>query len=261
MKSLLIASFATLLFVVGTADARPLAKVNNVEITDEMFAAFVSSRTQKPVAELSSEEREILNEELIKLVVVGTEARRKKVQSEPAVAAKLQLQELSFLAQTYLQKHLTENPVPRDQVQALYDTKYGNTPVTEYKARHILVDSPNTAREIIGELDAGGNFVELAAKHSTGPSANSGGDLGWFTRQQMVPAFAEAVVAMNDGAHSTAPVQTQYGWHVILKEAQRETPPPQITAVGQDLERELQQQEIQSLVEGLRESAKVKTYQ
>ncbi|MBT8137906.1 MAG: peptidylprolyl isomerase [Gammaproteobacteria bacterium] len=261
MKSFLIASFAALLTVAATAEARPMAKVNNVEITEEMFTAFVSSRTQKPVAELTDQDRELLTEELIKLVAVGTEARRKKVQSDPEVAAKLQLQELSFLAQTYLQKHLEDQPVSPDKLQALYDTRYGNKPMTEYKARHILVDSPNTARQVISELEAGGDFVTLAAKYSTGPSANSGGDLGWFTRQQMVPEFADAVVALNDGAHSAAPVQTQYGWHIIFKEGQRETPPPQLGAVGQELERELQQQEIQSLVEGLRESAKVRTYQ
>lgn len=261
MKIHIVLIVTVLLLAMGTVEARPLAKVNGVEITDEMFNAFAASRIRKPVTDLSAEERETLTEELIKLVVIGSEARRQKVQADPVIAAQMQLQELSFLAQAYLQQHLQQNPVAEEKLQALYDAKYGSRPMTEYKARHILVNSPTLAQQIIGELDAGADFVEMAAKHSTGPSAKSGGDLGWFTHQQMVPEFADAVVKMTDGSHSDAPVQTQYGWHVILREAEREGPPPQLAAVGQELERELQQQEIQSLVDNLRDTAKVRTYQ
>jgi len=257
--AIVVALLTTIMMPTARADA--LAKVDGFEVTEDLFSAFATGRVRKPVADLSPEERQQLSEELIRLVVIGSEARKKKVQNDPAVSAQLKLQEYSLLAQAFLQRHVTENPVSEAQMKALYDSKYGSQPQTEFKARHILVESPETAIQIIDELSGGGDFVELAAKYSTGPSAKSGGDLGWFTKQQMVPEFGNAVLEMSTGTYSKKPVQTQYGWHVIQKEGERETPAPELAAVSQELQRELQQNLVEDLINNLRQKAKVKTYQ
>lgn len=262
MKQSIISLVACGLLIAGAgADAAPMAKVDGVEITEAMFDAFAASRSRKPVADLTSEERSMLSEELIKLVAISAQARKQKLHSDSEIAAQLRLQEHSLLAQAYIQRQLKERPISEAQLKARYDEKYGGAPQTEYKARHILVSSPTAATDIIGQLGAGADFVELAAKHSIGPSAKSGGDLGWFTKQSMVPAFGDAVATMQAGTFSDKPVQTQFGWHVILKEEERALPAPELSSVSQELQRELQQQAITEMVDGVRSKAKVKTYE
>lgn len=263
MKPLLTFLFASTLLSAGLltgANAAAVAKVGGVEITEEMLDAFASSRARKPAADLTSEEKDVMKEELIKLVAVSNEARKKKVDDDPKVAAQLALQEHSMLAQALIQKELTDNPVSDQRLQAAYEEKYSGTTQTEFKARHILVQSPADAADIISQLEAGADFAQLAAEKSIGPSGKSGGDLGWFTQQAMVPNFANAVAAMDSGTFTRQPVQTQYGWHVILKEDQRSAGPPDLASVTQELQREIQQQSVTDLVDGLREKAKVKTY-
>ena len=99
-------------------------------------------------------------------------------------------------------------------------------PPKEFKARHILVETQSEANSIVAELEGGANFAELAKTKSTGPSGPNGGDLGWFSPNQMVQPFSQAVAALEDGAFSKTPVQTQFGWHVILREDSREATPP-----------------------------------
>jgi len=108
-------------------------------------------------------------------------------------------------------------------LKAEYDTQIGHKAggVTEYKARHILVKEETEAVAIIAELDKGGDFAELAKTKSTGPSGIQGGDLGWFSSDQMVPPFSEAVDKLEKGSYTKTPVQTQFGWHVIILEDKR----------------------------------------
>ena len=112
----------------------------------------------------------------------------------------------------------------------------------EVHARHILVETEETAREVIAELDGGADFAELAAEKSTGPSGPNGGDLGYFQKDQMVEPFSEAAFGIEPGTYGSEPVETQFGWHVILVEDKRVGQPsleeltPQIR---DDLTREL----------------------
>ncbi|MGR3412034.1 MAG: peptidylprolyl isomerase [Paracoccus sp. (in: a-proteobacteria)] len=122
----------------------------------------------------------------------------------------------------------------------------------EYNAAHILVETEEEAKEIKAQLDDGGDFGALAEQHSTGPSGPNQGDLGWFSADQMVAPFAEAVAAMEPGSVS-APVQTEFGWHLIkLNETRmREAPPlDQVRdQISQMVLREKVESEIQRLVE------------
>ncbi|MCR9123195.1 MAG: peptidyl-prolyl cis-trans isomerase [Phyllobacteriaceae bacterium] len=110
--------------------------------------------------------------------------------------------------------------VARGQVQSDIFAAADDPGFTELRARHILVEDEAAAQSIIAALDAGEAFAELAQKHSIGPSAANGGDLGWFGRGQMVEPFEEAVFALSPGEHS-GPVETKFGWHVILLEEAR----------------------------------------
>ena len=102
-----------------------------------------------------------------------------------------------------------------EQIQAAYDAAYGNLPVEpEFNASHILVETEDEAKALIVALDGGADFAELAKEKSTGPSGTSGGELGWFGLGMMVAPFENAVLEMEVGQIS-APVQTQFGWHLV----------------------------------------------
>jgi peptidyl-prolyl cis-trans isomerase C len=122
-----------------------------------------------------------------------------------------------------------------ERLQAAYDAQYaGQEDQTEYKAAHILVETEEEAQKLVAELEGGANFAALAQEHSTGPSGPSGGDLGWFGDGVMVPEFFAAVAALEVGDVS-APLQTQFGWHVIQLNETRVKERPTLDAVREDL--------------------------
>ncbi|MGR3541409.1 MAG: peptidylprolyl isomerase [Hasllibacter sp.] len=139
--------------------------------------------------------------------------------------------------------------VTDDEVRAAYDEQVaGFEAPTEYNAAHILVETEEEAREIVAELDGGAEFGELAMARSTGPSGPRGGDLGWFQAGQMVEPFQDAVAALEPGAIS-APVQTQFGWHVIRLNETREVAPPPFEEVAPQIRQSLQREAVGEVIE------------
>jgi peptidyl-prolyl cis-trans isomerase C len=122
-----------------------------------------------------------------------------------------------------------------EELQAEYDAQYAAAdPVEEFNASHILVETEEEAQALIDALGEGADFAELAAENSIGPSGPNGGQLGWFTAGMMVPEFEAAVFELEAGEVS-APVQTQFGWHVILLNDMREQAPPALEQVRAEL--------------------------
>ena len=142
-------------------------------------------------------------------------------------------------------------------IQAAYDAKYkGSAPLIEYHASHILVATEEQAKDLKVQLDGGADFAELAKANSTDGSAAGGGDLGWFGPGMMVKPFEDAVIALQPGQIS-APVQTQFGWHLILLAETRNAAAPPLADVSADLSAELQRQAIEAHVTAITEAATV----
>jgi peptidyl-prolyl cis-trans isomerase C len=142
-------------------------------------------------------------------------------------------------------------------IQAAYDAKYkGAAPLTEYRASHILVVTEEQAKDLKAQLDGGADFAELAKANSTDGSSAGGGDLGWFGPGMMVKPFEDAVIALQPGQVS-APVQTQFGWHLILLAETRNAAAPPLADVSADLSAELQRQAIEAHVTAITEAAAV----
>jgi len=133
----------------------------------------------------------------------------------------------------------------------------GYPPQRQLKARHILVETEEAAKEVIVALDGGADFAELAKERSTGPSGPNGGELPPFTAGEMVPEFSDAAFAMEVGSHSKAPVQTQFGWHVIKVDESTMTEAPAKEAVEQQLRGELEQQAAAAVYQDLRQGAQI----
>jgi len=142
-------------------------------------------------------------------------------------------------------------------VKAEYDTQVAAMP-KEYKARHILVETKEKAEAIIKELAAGGDFAKIATKESKDPgSGKNGGDLGWFSAQTMVKPFADAVAALQKGQTTQAPVQSEFGWHVIQLEDTRSPAAPAFDDVKQQVETLSQRKKLQAYLDELRKNAKI----
>lgn len=144
-----------------------------------------------------------------------------------------------------------------DALKSAYDSTFAAaTPSTEYHAAHILVQTEDEAKTIKADLDAGGDFTKLAQENSKDPSGSNGGDLGWFGPGMMVPEFEAAVVALTPGAVS-APVQSQFGWHIVKLIETREKPVPTLDEVREDLTAQVQQQAVIAELEALKGKAEI----
>ncbi|UWQ10934.1 peptidylprolyl isomerase [Aliiroseovarius crassostreae] len=148
--------------------------------------------------------------------------------------------------------------VTEEALQAAYDEVFANAePSPEYNASHILVETEEAAKELVTKLEAGTDFAELAKEFSTGPSGPNGGELGWFGPGMMVKPFEEAVVALEPGQIS-APVETQFGWHVVKLNDSRVKGAPTLDEVREELAAKIENDAVEQAVQGLLEAATIK---
>ncbi|MCK8484384.1 peptidylprolyl isomerase [Aliiroseovarius sp. S2029] len=147
--------------------------------------------------------------------------------------------------------------VTDEALQAAYDAEYADAePTQEFSAAHILVETEDKAKELIEELDGGADFAELAKEHSTGPSGPGGGELGWFSAGMMVKPFEDAVMGMEPGSVS-APVQTQFGWHVIKLNETRMKGAPTLDEVRSELTIKVENDAVEAALKALLDAAKI----
>jgi peptidyl-prolyl cis-trans isomerase C len=129
----------------------------------------------------------------------------------------------------------------------------------EVHARHILVETEDEAKAVKAELDKGGDFAELAKKKSKDPGASDGGDLGFFTKDQMVPEFSAVAFALEPGKISD-PVKSQFGWHIIKVEEKRNRKPPEFDQVKAQIETYVTRKAQADYVSKLRDAAKIERF-
>ena len=163
--------------------------------------------------------------------ILASEAAKKAGLENDADVAKIKaFMERKALQDVYIAKMLMKR-VREEDVTAYYDKEIKNGTVEEeVRARHILLDNREAADAVVADLANGADFAALAKEHSKGPSGPSGGDLGYFSKQSMVPAFSDAAFKLAAG-ETSPPVQTQFGWHVIRVEDRRNRPVPPLNQV------------------------------
>jgi peptidyl-prolyl cis-trans isomerase C len=239
----------------STAAADTVVTVNGVDIDNTVFDAYLESRFQKPAAQATADERATVERELTDIYLLTTQPKAEEFAKDPQIKAQLELQYRGTIAQAVARDFVESNPATDAEILAEYETQLEQSSDKQYKARHILVETQSEAQDLVDQLDEGADFQALAKEHSTGPSGPNGGDLGWFAPDQMVKPFADAVVALEDGAYSKAPVQTQFGWHVILREDTRENEPPTLESVRDAIKQRVEQEKFQDYMQGLRDGS------
>ena len=245
----------------GSSAAAPAAKtvvtVNDTKIDSQMFDTFLQAVTGKPASEATKEQRDALLDQLVNMTLAAQAAEKDGLAKNPDVAARINLLRTQILAEAASDKYAKAHPVSDDEIKAEYDTQVAMMP-KEYKARHILVKTEDAAKAVIKDLEAGGDFAKIAKAQSKDPgSAANGGDLGWFSGQSMVKPFSDALAKLEKGATTTAPIQTQYGWHVIRLEDTRTSEAPAFDDVKEQVKMLAQRKKLQTYLDELRKTAKV----
>ena len=241
-RTAIVAAIAML--VCSSAWAQTIETINGADISTDVYNMYLESRIQKPASEATPQERTRYLDELKDIYLLTTQPKADALAKTPRNKAMIELQTRGFLAQA----------VAADMPEILeaYREQMALAPPLEFKASHILVETQSQALDLISKLEDGADFAELAKENSTGPSGPNGGDLGWFSANQMVAPFSQAVAALENGAFSKAPVQTQFGWHVILRVDSRESTPPTLESVRDVVKQRVEQDKLQEYLQNLR---------
>ena len=237
--------------------ADPVAKVNGKEIPQSRSDFIVKANAGQGQAD-TPELRNRVREVLIRNEILSQEAIKKGLDKNPDVAIQTELNRQDVLVNAYIQDYVKNNPIADDLVKAEYERAKSQAGDKEYKARHILVKDEAEAKQIIAQIKKGGNFEKIAAQKSTDPgSKDKGGDLDWAPAGRYVPAFSDALKKLHKGQMTDAPVQTQFGWHIIRADDERAMKFPALDDVKPQILQGLQRQAVEKLITDLRGKAKV----
>lgn len=201
----------------------------------------------------------MLLDSLINSRLAAKKARAMGLDDTPEFKSRMARISEQLLERTLLTKHIEEN-LTDELLQERYTTYSERLKgQEEVHARHILVKAEDEAKakDLIVKLQAGEDFAALAKEHSTGPSGPEGGDLGWFGPGRMVPAFENAAMALAAGDFTTAPVKSQFGWHVIKVDERRPVTVPSFEDAKSNLANEVLGELGQAMMDDLRKDAKV----
>lgn len=189
--------------------------------------------------------------------LAATAARNNDLHNNELIQDAIRISTERILAEAFFATEMREL-VTQDDIAAAYERFVADQDSREeISARHILVEEEQAAIDLIAKLNDGADFAALAQEFSTGPSGPKGGDLGYFGRGQMVPNFEAAAFALAIGTHTSAPVQTQFGYHVIKLEDKRIAPAPTLEQMSQQIGTNLSQQALARLIEDLRKDATI----
>jgi peptidyl-prolyl cis-trans isomerase C len=239
------------------AQGDPLAKVNGVTIPQSRADVLMKEMAAQGRPD-TPEMRDAIKQELINREIVAQEAVKKGLHKRPEVATQIDLQRQAVLINAYLQDYLKSHPISDDDVRKEYERVKESAGGREYKVRHILVESEDEAKQITAQIRKGGSFEKIAAEKSKDQgSKGRGGDLDWATPARYVPAFGQAITKLKKGQMTEAPVQTQFGWHVIRVDDERPSKFPTLEEAKPQIEQQMRQQTVNKAFTDLRTKAKV----
>ncbi len=262
LAAMALAGCATVVFVgagqVRAQDANPvLAKVNGMEIRQSDLNMAEEELGASQLAQMdAATKRENLLSYVIDLKIVAKAAEDKKLGDTEDFKKSLAFARDRLLMDKLLTaeaKAATTDAAMRKVYEEAAQQMGGDE---EVRARHILVETEAEAKQLVEDLKKGGDFAELAKKKSKDPGAQDGGDLGYFTKEQMVPEFSAAAFALEPGKISD-PIKSQFGWHVIKVEDKRKRKAPDFEQVKPQIETYVTRKAQADLVSKLRETAKI----
>lgn len=235
--------------VLATIDGQPITEADlqmAISELDQQFAQLPDE--QKRIAALTA---------LIEIKLLAAESEKAGVADREDFKQRMEFLRMRALHIAFVEDRVAAE-ITDEAVRARYDQEIAaQPPVNEVRASHILVDEEEKAREIIAQLEAGGDFAELARANSRDGSAQGGGDLGYFGPGRMVPEFEQAAFALDVGQYTREPVRSQFGWHIILVTDKRPQTPPAFEQIADQIRSLMLREKYLAEVEAVREAAAV----
>ena len=239
------------------AQGTTIAKVNGVAVPRARQDLLMQQQGARGMPD-NEQTRTLVRDELINREVLYQEAQRTGVGKKPEVQAQVDMARQEVVVSAYVRDWVRTHPVTDADVQKEYERAKSQAGDKEYRARHILVETEEQAKSLIDELKKGGKFEDLATKNSKDPgSAQRGGDLDWNVPGTYDKQFADALVKLEKGKYTDAPVHTRFGYHIIMLEDVRPVKFPALNEVRQRISQQVTQTRIEELVKSLRAKAKV----
>jgi peptidyl-prolyl cis-trans isomerase C len=255
IKTLVFILLIQLRLLVQAADLN--ISVNGKPIKKNLYDFVVKDLTSRGQKMDDNLNNMILNR-MIAMELINQEAERTGLSKDANYLLKEELARKEMLYNTFLQNYIQKNPISESDIKDAYEQYKKDLGTQEFNAKHMLVASEQEAKDVIAELNKGGNFTKLAKdKSKDSGSKDKGGDLGWFPANTMVKPFADALASLKKGNFTTTPVQTQFGWHVIKLEDTRALQAPEFDKVKESLAKTLQQKQLDKLVLDLKAKAKI----
>ena len=260
MKKQLLPSLVAVA-VLGTAalsaSAQNLAIVNGKPVPLERVKVL-KQQIERSGRQVPAEMEAQIKEEVIAREIFLQEATKRGLDATPEYKQQMDLARQTILIRELFVDYQKKNPVTDAEIKAEYDKFVAANAGKEYRASHILVESEDRAKAIIAEVKAGKKFEDIAKKESkdTGSGAQ-GGDLGWASPANYVPEFTEAMVKLQKGGLTDAPVKSQFGWHIIRVDDLRDAQLPSLDDIKPQIAEQLEQQKMMQFQESLRAKAKV----
>jgi peptidyl-prolyl cis-trans isomerase C len=235
----------------------PLATVNGVAIPRSRLEAVIKQQVARGAKD-SEQLRAQVREALINNELLVQEASRSGIAKRAEVQQQLELNRAELIANAQIGEYLRAHPVNDAEIQKEYERARQLTGEREYRARHILVASEDDAKTIIADLKKGAKFEEVAQKRSLDEGSRpKGGDLDWNVPNNFDKAFSDAMVKLEKGRMTDAPVRSRFGFHVIQLDDVRAVTFPKLDQVRQQIQQRIVQARVENLVRDLRAKAKI----
>jgi peptidyl-prolyl cis-trans isomerase C len=237
-----------------------VARVNGVELhrSDVLGAqkSLPAQMQQMPIEQIYTP----LLDQLVTGALITAAGRQAKLADDPEVKKRTARAQDRAIQEVYVngvvEKAATDDVLHKRYEQFVKD----HPPKEEVSARHILVEKEDQAKAVIAELNKGADFATLAKEKSTDPAKDNGGDLGYFSRADMVPEFADAAFKLKKGEYTKEPVHSQFGWHVIKLEDRREAPAPTFEESKDEMTNEIAREVVGDKIKELRGNAKIEMF-
>ncbi|MBK9563176.1 MAG: peptidylprolyl isomerase [Micavibrio sp.] len=199
-------------------------------------------------------------EQVINSRIIAAKTKNVNLDSDEEVKKRLAAAKTEIVRGVYIEKQVSEK-ISEDRLKSVYEEYVKNFPdIQDVKARHILVKEEGKAKDLIKQIEGGASFEDLAKANSTDGTAQNGGDLGYFAKTDVVPAFGDAAFALNIGEFTKKPVKTDFGYHVIKVEEKRKRPPASYDDIKPYLETQVRRQILDETIQAWRKDADIQRF-
>ncbi|MBT5229074.1 MAG: hypothetical protein HOM11_02240 [Methylococcales bacterium] len=256
--SLCLLAFLNLTQTCIAAEQTPsvLATVNNINITKQDYDQYVAQWQLQNKSRKDTKKEDLLAE-LIQIELIKQEAQKLNIDTDPDFARQLEMIKTRLYIREITRRAIEKLTISDEMIQKKYNQMLSSTDLSEYRINHILTESEQDAAAVITLLNEGKTFSDLAKQKSIDTSGQTGGALGWVSSAEMDASIINAVKPLKANEYTQVPVQTQFGWHVILLQEQRQKVPYTLSEVRGELIKIIKGEHFAHYIQALHDNSSV----